>query len=67
MRTLRLKVEDSVFDKVMYFLQKLPKNEVEIIEDKSLHYNDEDFIAHIVANPVEVHGEFLTREEAHER
>ncbi len=29
MHTLKLKIEDSVFDKVIYFLQNLPKHEVD--------------------------------------
>ena len=33
MHTLKLKIEDNVFNKVIYFLKNLPKNEVEIIED----------------------------------
>ena len=33
MHTLKLKIEDSVFDKVISFLQNLPSNEVEIVED----------------------------------
>lgn len=33
MHTIKLNVEDRVFDKVIYFLQNLPKNEVEIVED----------------------------------
>ena len=34
MHSIRLNIEDSVFDKVIYFLQNLPKHEVEIVEDK---------------------------------
>ncbi len=34
MHSLRLNIEDSVFDKVIYFLQNLPKNDVEIVENK---------------------------------
>ncbi|MDD4855873.1 MAG: hypothetical protein PHQ22_00770 [Sulfuricurvum sp.] len=34
MHTLTLKVHDSVLDKIIYFLNSLPKYEVEIIEDK---------------------------------
>ncbi len=34
MHTLKLNIQDSVFDKVIYFLQNLPKHEVSIIEDK---------------------------------
>ena len=34
MHTLTLKIQDNVLDKVIYFLSHLPKQEVEIIEDK---------------------------------
>ena len=34
MRAYRLEVEDSMLDKVMMFLQNLPKGEVRIKEDK---------------------------------
>jgi len=34
MHTLKLKIEDSIFDKVIDFLQNLPNNEVEIVESK---------------------------------
>lgn len=34
MHTLKIRVEDSVLDKVVYFLKHLPQNEVMIIEDK---------------------------------
>lgn len=33
MHTVKLHIEDKVFDKVIYFLKNLPKNEVEIVED----------------------------------
>jgi len=32
MHSIRLEIEDSVFDKVIYFLQNLPKDEVKIVE-----------------------------------
>lgn len=34
MHTLKLNIQDSVFDKVYYFLSNLPKNEVEIVEGR---------------------------------
>jgi hypothetical protein len=34
MHTIQLKIQDSVFEKVIYFLNNLPKNEVEIVEEK---------------------------------
>ena len=33
MHAVKLNIQDSVFDKVIYFLQSLPSNEVEIVED----------------------------------
>ena len=33
MHTVKLNIQDSVFEKVIYFLNNLPSNEVEIIED----------------------------------
>jgi len=33
MHSIKLNIQDSVFDKVIYFLQNLPKNEVKIISD----------------------------------
>jgi hypothetical protein len=67
MHTLRLKVQDSVFDKIMYFLQNLPKNEVEVIEEKAVSKDKSDFIEFLSSNPVAINGDFLTREEANAR
>ena len=36
MQTIKLNIQDSVFDKVIYFLNNLPSNEVEIIEKKTI-------------------------------
>jgi len=33
MYTIKLNVQDNVFDKIIYFLQNLPKDEVEIVEN----------------------------------
>lgn len=39
MQTIKLQIADSVFEKVFYFLDNLPKNEVKIIENSK----DEDW------------------------
>ena len=48
MHTIKLHIEDKVFDKVIYFLQNLPKNEVSIIEEKveesTIKTIDEDYL-----------------------
>lgn len=33
MHTIKLNIQDNVFDKIIYFLQNLPKDEVEIVEN----------------------------------
>ncbi len=39
MHTVKLHIEDRVFDKVIYFLKNLPKNEVLIEEDSIKEYS----------------------------
>ena len=34
MHTLRLNIQDKAFDKVIYFLNNLPKDDVQILENK---------------------------------
>ena len=51
----------------MYFLQNLPKNEVEVIEEKTVSKVETDFIAFLSSNPIVVNGDFLTRKEANAR
>ena len=43
MHTLKLNIQDSVFDKIIYFLQNLPKDEVEIVEN-SLQKEDWSYL-----------------------
>jgi hypothetical protein len=43
MHSVKLEIKDNVFDKVIYFLQNLPKNEVTIVENiETKPNNDED-------------------------
>ncbi|NOQ29810.1 MAG: hypothetical protein GQ570_01675 [Helicobacteraceae bacterium] len=37
MHALKLNIHDNVFDKIIYFLKNLPKDEVSIVEDKILN------------------------------
>lgn len=53
MRTLKLNIKDSVFDKVVYFLQNLPKDEVVIIEDKVINdFQEEHLDVQLFSNHV---------------
>ena len=40
MHTLKLNIKDNVFDKVVYFLNNLPKDDVIIVEDKIIFDKD---------------------------
>lgn len=40
MHSIRLDIKDSVFDKVIYFLNNLPKNDVKIFEN---NFTEEDW------------------------
>jgi hypothetical protein len=35
MHSIKLNIQDNVFDKVIYFLRNLPKDDIEIIEEKN--------------------------------
>jgi len=64
MKTIRLDVDDSIFDKVMYFLNHLPKKDVRLnIED---HQKDKKQIR-LNAISIKTKGYKFDREEAHAR
>jgi hypothetical protein len=67
MQTVTLRIEDSVFDKVIYFLKSLPKKEVEVIYSDSKAIPDDGFITKAANNPVKIDDEFLSREMANAR
>lgn len=37
MHSIKLNIQDSIFDKVIFFLNNLPKNEVVIVENKIIN------------------------------
>lgn len=39
MKTIRLDVEDNIFDKVMFFLNNLPKNDIRLEIEKKQNKN----------------------------
>lgn len=70
MHRLILNVNDSVLDKVFYFLNNLPKNDVMIITDEIISKNkNKDFISSLVNKPIHIESNinFLTRDESNER
>jgi hypothetical protein len=70
MHRLILNVNDNVIDKVFYFLNNLPKQDVKIIANETIEKNkDLDFISALTNKPITVNKsiEFLSRNESNER
>ncbi|MDD2449561.1 MAG: hypothetical protein PHS42_05285 [Sulfurimonas sp.] len=73
MRTLTLKIHESIFEKVIYLLQIFSKNEVQII-DESATTSKTDFLEHRSSNirklnsiSLKTKGFVFNREEANAR
>lgn len=70
MKTLRLRIDERVIDKVLYFLKNLPKNEVEVIEElESTPFLTHDPSGKINFKATTLHTKGLKfdREESHAR
>jgi hypothetical protein len=44
MQTVRLKINDKVYDKVMWLLRKFNRNEIEIIVDDSTYNENQEYL-----------------------
>lgn len=64
MKTIRLDVEDSIFDNVMYFLNNLPKKDVKLNVENT---NDSKKKNKLNAISIKTKGFKFNREEAHDR
>jgi hypothetical protein len=68
MKTLRLRIDERVIDKVLYFLKKLPKDEVEVLEEAentpSLSHESSKTI-NFKATTLHTKGFKFDREESH--
>jgi len=64
MKTIRLDVEDNIFDTVMYFLNNLPKKDVKLNIE---HDKDSKKKKKLNAISIKTKGFKFNREEAHAR
>ncbi len=64
MRTVRIDINDNVYDKVMFFLTNLPKSEVRLNIENEKKQNDADILKVI---SLKTKGFKFDREEANER
>lgn len=68
MRSLRIEVDDTVFEKVIAFFNKLPKRDVKLIIDENHDENDEtNAPKKLNSLSLKTKGFKFLREEANER
>ena len=67
MQTLRLKVNDDVYDKLIWFLNKFSKDEIEIISETEEFIRNQKYLAVELDEIVTGTAKFLELNEAEER
>ena len=67
MHTLRLKINDQVYDKLIGFLETFKKDEVEIIMDESNFHETKKYLDTELEEITSGNAKFLTVSEAEER
>lgn len=71
MQSIRLKINDKIFEKVLWLLSKFDKDEVEIIfeesGDKSVFTNNQKYLKKELEEVLDGSAKFLSEEEAEYR
>ena len=64
MTTVKLKINDSVYDKIMWFISKFSKDEVEIVEDDTLFLEQKLYLESELKEINEGNAELIDFDEA---
>ncbi len=67
MHTIRLKVDDKIYDKLLWFLSKFSKDEIEIVAENSAFDNDQKYLEKELNEIISGEAKFMSVEEAEER
>ncbi len=67
MRTLRLKINDKVFDKVVWLLSKFGKEEVEVINEDTEFFKTQEYLERELKEIEMGNANFIEMEEAESR
>jgi len=67
MHTIRLKVNDKIYDKLLWLLSKFSKDEIEIMVENSTVNNDQKYLEKELEEIISGEAKFLGVEEAEER
>jgi hypothetical protein len=67
MHTIRLKVNDKIYDKLMWLLSKFSKDEIEIDVENSIFTADQKYLEKELKEIISGEAKFIGVEEAEER
>jgi len=67
MHTLRLKVNDKIYDKLLGLLNKFDKDEIEIIADTSDFIKDQKYLTHEYNEILDGASKFIEMDEVEQR
>ncbi len=67
MHTIRLKVNDKIYDKLLWLLSKFSKDEIEILVENSTFSNDQKYLEKELNEIISGEARFIGVEEAEER
>ena len=67
MHTLKLKVNDKIYDKLLWLLSKFNKDEIEIIADTSDFMKNQKYLTHEYNEILDGKANFIELDEAEQR
>jgi hypothetical protein len=63
MHTIRLHISDGTYDKLMWFLRRFDKSEIEIIQDDSTFLSTKEYLHNELDNIITNKATFISSEE----
>jgi len=67
MHTIRLKINDKVYDKILWLLSKFSKHEVEIINEDAEYFENQKYLEQELGEILSGNARFVEMDEAEER
>ncbi|MGD2033691.1 MAG: hypothetical protein PVF73_01445 [Bacteroidales bacterium] len=67
MHTIRLKINDKVYDKILWLLSKFSKHEVEIINEDTEYFENQKYLEQELGELLSGNARFIEMDEAEER
>jgi len=67
MQTIKLRISDSIYDKVVWLLSKFNKNEIEIISENTEYLENQNYLTSELNEILQGKANFVEMEEVNER